>query len=69
LQLIPSHLWEGFLICNWSGKLYSILFTLLVLIIFRQLLPKNEVGLSLCQQKRFVLPSMRVILGLAGWQP
>ena len=67
LQLIPEHKWEGFLICNWSGKLYSIIFTLGLLYIFRQLLRVNEVGLSAHQQKGSVLPSTLVILALAGW--
>jgi membrane protease YdiL (CAAX protease family) len=67
LQLIPLHVWEGFLICNWSGKLYSIVFTLILLYFTRKLLTWDEIGLTFHQNKGSLLPSVIVILTLAGW--
>lgn len=67
LQVIPNHIWEGFLICSWSGKLYSIIFTLILAYLLRKLLTYQEVGLKLRQNIGSVLPSMIVILLLATW--
>ena len=67
LQLIPNHVWEGFLVCVWSGKIYSILFTLSLLYITRRILSFTEIGLTLHQRKGSLLPSLVVILLLAGW--
>lgn len=67
LQIIPSHIWEGFLICNWSGKLYSIIFTLTVLYFSRRMLSFKEIGLTLQQEKGSVLPCTAVILALSAW--
>lgn len=66
-QLIPNHIWGGFLICSWSGKLYSIIFTLLLLYITRRKLTFNEAGLTLQQQKGSLLPSILVTMLLAVW--
>jgi membrane protease YdiL (CAAX protease family) len=67
LQLIPNHTWEGFLVCSWSGKLYSILFTLIVLHLTRRVLTTEETGLALHQKRGSFLPSSIVVLILAGW--
>ena len=67
LQLIPVHTWEGFLICNWSGKLYSIIFTLTLLYFTRKMLTWDEIGLTLHQKMGSLLPSAILILFLAGW--
>lgn len=67
LQLIPNHIWEGFLACSWSGKLYSIIFTLALLFLTRRILTFTEAGFTLHQQKGSLLPSLIVILFLAGW--
>lgn len=67
LQIIPNHIWEGFLICNWSGKLYSIIFTLSMLHFIRRILTFNEIGLTLQQKKGSLLPASIVTLVLAGW--
>jgi len=67
LQVIPNHIWEGFLVCSWSGKLYSIVFTLLVIYLTKKRLDQNEVGLTLKQKTGSVLPCILVILVLAGW--
>jgi hypothetical protein len=66
-QLIPGHTWEGFLICNWSGKLYSALFALAFLVLFRRLLTRSDAGLTLRQKPGSLLPALLVTLALAGW--
>ena len=67
LQLIPSHIWDGFLICNWSGKLYSIIFTLALLYLFGNILTKSEAGFTFHHALGSVLPSSIVVLALAIW--
>ncbi len=67
LQLIPNHLWEGFLVCSWSGKLYSIVFTLLLIYITRRVLERNDIGLTYKQKAGSILPCLLVLLVLAGW--
>lgn len=67
LQFIPNHLWGGFLICGWSGKVYSILITLILLYVFRSFLLLNEVGLSLKQSDGSLIPSAGIILIIALW--
>lgn len=46
LQMIPNMIWEGFLICCWSGKLYSIVCMLLLLFLIRKVLSRNDVGIT-----------------------
>jgi membrane protease YdiL (CAAX protease family) len=67
LQLISNQVWEGFLTCSWSGKLYSILFTLALLYTARKLLSADELGLTLHQKAGSLLPASLVTLALAGW--
>ena len=67
LQVIPNHVWEGFLVCSWSGKLYSILFTLGLFAFFRKRLSRNDIGLTMRQRSGSVLPAVIVVLALAGW--
>ncbi len=67
LQMIPSHVWEGFLVCGWSGKLYSIIFAFMLLFLCRKILTKEEVGLTFHQNFGSILPTCLVILALAAW--
>jgi membrane protease YdiL (CAAX protease family) len=67
LQVIPNRVWDGFLICNWSGKLYSIIFTLTLVYFTRRILTREEVGLKLRQKKGSVVPSAIIVLALAVW--
>ena len=67
LQAIRSHVWEGFLICNWSGKLYSILFALALLYLFRTRLTRDDVGLTFRQKEGSLLPSVVVVAALGAW--
>ncbi len=62
LQLIPARIWEGFLISNWSGKLYSIVFTLVLLYFSRRVLSRDEIGLTL-------QPKGRLAAGLWSGDP
>ena len=67
LQMIPNTIWEGFLICSWSGKLYSIVCMILVIYLTRGILSKDEVGLTFRQKHGSVLPACIVMLLLATW--
>ena len=67
LQMIPNTIWEGFLICGWSGKLYSIVCMILLLYLTRKVLNKDDVGLTFRQKPGSVLPACTVILLLAAW--
>jgi hypothetical protein len=67
VQLIPNHVWGGFLICSWSGKMYSVFIMLLLLYLFRPVFNDYEVGLSLQQSKGSLLPSAVIILAITLW--
>lgn len=67
LQLIPNHVWEGFLICNWSGKAYSIIFAIAFLYICRKILTKEDVGLTNRLNPGSVPPALIAIIALAAW--
>lgn len=67
VRVIPNHVWEGFLVCSWSGKLYSILFVLATLYLTRSLLPFKEAGLTIRQEPGSFLPCALVVLALAAW--
>lgn len=67
LQLVRSHVWEGFLVCNWSGKLYSILFVLALPYLFRTRLSRDDVGLTFGQKEGSLLPSVVVAAVLGAW--
>jgi len=67
LRVIPSHIWEEFLICNWSGKLYSVIFTLLFLYLSRKVLTKGQTGLTFRQAPGSILPASIVTFALAAW--
>ena len=67
LQLIPNHVWEGFLVCGWSGKLYSIIFAIALLYPCRKILTKDDVGITIHQIPGSVLPALMVVLALSAW--
>ena len=67
LQIIPNHVWEGYLVYGWSGKLYSILLAVALLFLVRPRLTKEEVGLTIRQNEGFLLPTSLVVLALAAW--
>lgn len=67
LQLIPNHVWEGFLVCSWSGKVYSIIFAIALLYLCRKILAKDNLGLTFHQNPGSVLPTFMVVLALAAW--
>jgi hypothetical protein len=67
LQILPNHVWEGFLVCSWSGKLYSILVIVMLTFLCQSVLSKESVGLTLRQSEGSLLPATLVVLGLAAW--
>lgn len=67
LQLIPNRIWEGFLICGWSGKLYSVVCMMLLLYLTRGMLGKNDVGLTFHHNPGSILPACLVASFLAAW--
>jgi len=67
LRLIPTRVWDGFLICNWSGKLYSVLLVLALVAVVRGPLDRAVVGLTLRQRTGWRLPSLAVLAALAAW--
>ncbi|MGE5251499.1 MAG: CPBP family intramembrane glutamic endopeptidase [Bacteroidota bacterium] len=67
LQFVPNPTWEGFLVCAWSGKLYSVLLVLGLLWLAPFPVDREQVGLTLRQKEGFFLPASLVILALAAW--
>jgi membrane protease YdiL (CAAX protease family) len=67
LQIVPNHIWEGFLVCGWSGKFYSILLALPLLFLMRKELTRENVGVTLQQNGSSLLPASLVVLALAAW--
>ena len=67
LQLVPNHVWEGFLVCGWSGKLYSTLFASALLLLCRRLITREELGVAFRQNKGSLIPACLVIFALATW--
>ena len=67
LQLIPNHVWEGFLVYGWSGKLSSIFFAVALLLLCRRLMTREELGVVFRQNKGSLTPACFVILALGTW--
>lgn len=67
LQLVPNHIWGGFLLCVWSGKLYSIVLMLGLAYLVRDILPRSGIGLCVRQAAGSVWPSLAVITILIAW--
>ena len=65
LQITPNHLWEGFLLWGWSGKIYSIISILFLLYAIRSVLPFEKIGLTIRQHQGSIVPSIVVILLIA----
>lgn len=60
LQFIPSHMWEGFLLWGWSGKIYSILI-ILILLATTRFLPRQDVGMTVRQHEGSLASALTVI--------
>jgi uncharacterized protein len=67
LQLITNTIWEGFLVCGWSGKLYSIVCMVILLYLTRKMLRTEDLGLTFRQNPGSVLPACTATLLLAAW--
>jgi membrane protease YdiL (CAAX protease family) len=66
-QIVPNHIWGGFLLCVWSGKLYSIVLMLGLAYLLRDILPRTGIGLRVKQAAGSVWPSLAVITILTAW--
>jgi hypothetical protein len=67
LQFVPNQVWEGFLVCGWNGKLYSILLAIALLFLVRTQLTKVQIGITLRQNEGYFQPTTLVVLALAAW--
>ena len=67
LQFMPNHIWNGFLVCGWSGKIYSILITLILLYVFRPILSHNEVGITFQQENGSIIPATGIVVIIVLW--
>jgi hypothetical protein len=61
-QLIKSHIFNNNLYFNWSSKLYSIVFALLLLIPLKSFISPSEIGLRLKQNDNSIKFSLIFIL-------
>ncbi|MBN2881739.1 CPBP family intramembrane metalloprotease [Candidatus Woesearchaeota archaeon] len=61
-QLIKSHIFNNNLYFNWSSKLYSIVFALLLLIPLKNIITPSEIGLRLRQNDKSIKFSLIFIL-------
>ncbi len=62
IQLINTYVWNNNLIFNWSAKLYSVVFVLLLLIPLKRIIMPDEIGLKIRQNKDSRKFSMLFIL-------
>ena len=62
VQFIKSHSWNNAIYCNWSPKLYSIVFVLLLLIPLKRIITPDEIGLRLSQKRNSIRFSMIAVL-------
>ena len=61
-QIIKSNSWNNTLYCNWSPKIYSIVFVLILLIPLKNIITQAEIGLRLRQNEHSVRFSLIFIL-------
>lgn len=63
-QIIKSHSWNNYLYCNWSPKIYSIVFSLLLLIPLRikNVISADDIGLRLKQNSDSIRFSILFVL-------
>ncbi|RPI34024.1 MAG: CPBP family intramembrane metalloprotease [Chloroflexota bacterium] len=69
LLLVPNGRW-GTVLILWSGKLYSFFACLTIVVLIRQAIPCRQLGLTLRQNERSVLPGLLVLLAVslaAAW--
>ncbi len=66
LQILPNHVWGGFLLWGWSGKLYSIALVLTLVCASHGLLTRRDAGLTLRQCAGSMAPSLVLLILIAG---
>ena len=62
IQLIKTYIWDNNLIFNWSAKLYSIVFALILFIPLRQIISPKDIGLRFEQNKNSLKFSLIIVL-------
>ncbi len=58
LQILQNHVWGGFLLWGWSGKLYSIVLVLILVCLSQGLVSWRDAGLTLQQYLGSLAPSL-----------
>ena len=61
-QIIKSNIWNNYLYCNWSAKIYSIAFTLILLFLLKNIITPGEIGFRIKQNDNSIRFSLIVIL-------
>ena len=62
VQIIKYHTWNNALGCNWSAKLYSVVFALILLIPLNRLITSDEIGLRFHQNSNSIQFSLLGVL-------
>ena len=61
-QLIKTHIWNNNLVFNWSSKLYSIIFAIILLTPLNKIITADEIGLRFKQNENSIRFSLFFIL-------
>jgi membrane protease YdiL (CAAX protease family) len=71
LQVLPNHVWGGFLLWGWSGKTYSIVLVLVLSFFSRLLVAPRTAGLTLRQRPGSAVPAVMLLVlitaGMSAW--
>ena len=62
MQIIKSDIWNNYLVCNWSAKIYSIIFALLILFSFKNMITPKDIGLRFKQNQNSIRFSLIFVL-------
>lgn len=62
IQLIKTYIWHNNLIFNWSTKLYSIAFSLILLIPLKKILTPDDLGLRFKQNEKSIIFSLLLVI-------
>jgi len=61
-QIVKSNIWNNYLYCNWSSKIYSIAFALILLFLLKNIITPHEIGFRIKQNNNSIIFSLIVIL-------
>lgn len=62
IQIIKTDIWNDYLDCNWSAKIYSIFFALVIMFLFRGVISSQDIGLRVKQNKQSIKFSICFII-------